>query len=385
MEEEKTALTTDLMNIVPCNPKLMSKLMSLSNAGKRDALVRKFSNTRSIQAIACRDWNSEIDVLNHIVSLEDATMTHILARPPDILLGQMTQNVCTTLLAQQLRETGWGIQIEGVTMAAQQEQSSVCSWDKVPVEDYTRAVSLTMRGDTALSWSLSRGPITPYIGAPTRVRAKRQPLQDVESYSFSQSLLQALQLRSWVKGDEGLTALMDVLIREKTDASTEELDRRKSHVYSGSITHRLPCPTMSRGGQINSTSNMASHIQINSSTATDFAKKGEDYTICFQSVFLYGQAVTSLLYRELSCLPERLAVVLHGGCCIWQIPPEVFSLVRVTYQGVPIPTAMMHLPDTENAITIEGLPTVDVPRSYSGHMAYKFAVWIFATPSSELS
>lgn len=55
VEEKKKQLVGDLMAIVPCNPKLLSKIMTLSNIGKQEALISKFSSTRSIQAVACRE------------------------------------------------------------------------------------------------------------------------------------------------------------------------------------------------------------------------------------------------------------------------------------------------------------------------------------------
>ncbi|CAG9574315.1 unnamed protein product [Danaus chrysippus] len=72
-------------------------------------------------------------------------------------------------------------------------------------------------GDPTTNWHLTRGGVPPYIGAPTRVRAKRQPLQEMESYSFTQALSQALQLRSWVKGDIGLTQLLDTMYNKRDD------------------------------------------------------------------------------------------------------------------------------------------------------------------------
>ncbi|CAB3241748.1 unnamed protein product [Arctia plantaginis] len=198
----------------------------------------------------------------------------------------------------------------------------------------------------------------------------------MESYSFTQSLSQALQLRSWVKGDVGLTRLIDSIIQEKTDASEEDLERRTAHVYSGSLTHRLPCPTMSRGGQSNSTSNFASHVRISSSTATAYAKKGEDYTICFQAVLLHSIASLNIMYQKYGCLPNRMAVVLSRGCCTWTIPPEVFTLASSTYQGVPIPTATLHIEPLQETYLPYDPPVVGLEQSYAAHMAYKFAVWI---------
>ncbi|KAJ8736970.1 hypothetical protein PYW07_000241 [Mythimna separata] len=83
----KDQLVGDLMAIRPCNPKLISKIMTLSNIGKQEALVSKFSSTRSIQAIACREWSSEIEVLQDIRSMESTMMDHILYRSPDMTLS----------------------------------------------------------------------------------------------------------------------------------------------------------------------------------------------------------------------------------------------------------------------------------------------------------
>lgn len=54
VEEKKEQLVGDLMAIQPCNPKIISKIMTLSNVGKQETLISKFSSTRSIQTVACR-------------------------------------------------------------------------------------------------------------------------------------------------------------------------------------------------------------------------------------------------------------------------------------------------------------------------------------------
>lgn len=114
------------MAIVPCNPKLLSKIMTLSNIGKQEALISKFSSTRSIQAVACREWSSEVEVLRDIHAMEETMMDHILYRPVDPILNDILLKPCLTQLAQELRERGWGLPIEGVTMPAQQEQTQLC-------------------------------------------------------------------------------------------------------------------------------------------------------------------------------------------------------------------------------------------------------------------
>lgn len=95
MGAHKDQLVEDLMAIRPCNPKLLSKIMTLSNVGKQEALVSKFSSTRSIQAVACREWSSEIEVLKEIRAMEETMIDHILYRYPDPTLSMLS--VCTLL------------------------------------------------------------------------------------------------------------------------------------------------------------------------------------------------------------------------------------------------------------------------------------------------
>lgn len=87
VNDKKKQLVDDLMSIVPCNPKLLSKIMTLSNIGKQEALISKFSRTRSIQAVACREWRSEVTVLRDIHAMEETMMDHILYRPVDPVLN----------------------------------------------------------------------------------------------------------------------------------------------------------------------------------------------------------------------------------------------------------------------------------------------------------
>lgn len=196
----------------------------------------------------------------------------------------------------------------------------------------------------------------------------------MESYSFTQALSQCLQLRSWEHGDEGLTQLLDTIIREKTNASQEDLDRRTSHVYSGSLTHRLPCPTMSRGGQSNPTSNLASHVRTSPSTATAHAKKGEDHTTCFQSVFLYGTAAPNIHHHKHGNPPERTAAATTRGRRTRTTPPEAPTPSESPHQGVTTPTATPHPEPTEESTPPHSPRTPSTETSYAAHTAHRSAV-----------
>lgn len=117
--------------------------------------------------------SSEMEVLRDIKAMEETMKDHILYRYPDSTLAKLTAVPCLTQMAQELREKGWGLPLEGITMPAQQEQTQICEWGSIPVGHYDKAISLSLEGDPTTNWHLTRGPVPPYIGAPTRIRAKR--------------------------------------------------------------------------------------------------------------------------------------------------------------------------------------------------------------------
>lgn len=67
-----------------------------------------------------------------------------------------------------------------------------------------------------------------------------------------------LELKSWVKGCDGMQDLLQTLIEEKTHLTLEELEPFTAQVYSGMLSHRLPCPALRRGAMWNGCTNVLS-------------------------------------------------------------------------------------------------------------------------------
>ncbi|CAL1672379.1 unnamed protein product [Lasius platythorax] len=141
-----------------------------------------------------------------------------------------------------------------------------------------------------------------------------------------------MELHGWVHGNPELTELIEVLIKKKTTLAIEDLQKYTAKVHSRSISHRLPCPALRRGGIANQNLNHSSFYAITSDTALEYAKRGINYTICFQSCFLYGLSILSH-YTEVGH-PITTQMGLHFSCntCTWVIPPETFTLDH-TIQG----------------------------------------------------
>lgn len=122
--------------------------------------------------------------------------------------------------------------------------------------------------------------------------------------------------------------------------------------------------------------NFSSHIRILSDTALHYAKSGTNYTICFQSAFLY--AISTLAqYQEMGLRIEgKWGLVFHQPCCVKEIPSEQFTLDQSDYEGVDLQNRIDRLrPKYEVARTVQD-SVVNGATSYSVIMARKFTLWI---------
>lgn len=370
------ALVQDLAKIRPCNPKLLNKLYALSNIGLQERWMGMFTNTRSIQQLAFKSWSDELEVIEAIRSMELQFSRYLKAKQPNKMLNEIKEAACITTYTQILREKMWGVTMEGITMPPQQEQTRIYPWEDIDKEHTRRAILYTEQDHTCLHKQTSRGRHAPYFGSMTRLRAKRAALQVVEVGSVISSIKQLMELHGWVRGNASLTKLIETLISEKTTLSVDDLKKYSQKVYSGSLTHRLPCPALRRGGMANQNLNHSSFYAITSDTALDYSKGGINYTICFQSCFLYGLSVLAHFTEMNIDQPKQMGLLFTCPTCTWVIPPESFSLDTVHYTGVPLkdPIAELHHKNIYERYPLHIQVNEDI--SYAVQMARKFAAWI---------
>lgn len=85
----------------------------------------------------------------------------------------------------------------------------------------------------------------------------------------------------------------------------------------------------------NSNLTFNSWVKIISDTATNFAKKGENHNICFQSVFLHGIQVLNHIHLKLpyQC-SKSWGIIFSCSGCLWKIGEEKFTLEKTAYEGL---------------------------------------------------
>lgn len=129
-------------------------------------------------------------------------------------------------------------------------------WEQIKEEQVPSSIMIGWTGAPQHNCFFVRGPKTPYIGSQTKVRTKRAALQVLEVGSMVENIKTILELKSWVKGSEGMQQLLQTLIGEKTYLTLEEMEPFTSQVYSGMLSHRLPCPALRRGAMWNGCTNI---------------------------------------------------------------------------------------------------------------------------------
>lgn len=258
-ETKKRQILTDLSNIEPTNPRLLNKIYSCSSLGIQEKVIAKFSNTRSIQCVATQTWVDEDSLVRQLSTMEKCIVDYYRemslstslhpATFKQIFAGHIKSKEpeCTTLVAHSLREVLWGRHIEGITMPAQQEQVKIFQWDNILEEHWPNTILMLLEEPTENRY-LERGPHNPYFGSQTQQRARKAPLQVLEVGSVVASLRTLMELLGWVQGDPNITKLIVTCIEEKTDIPIEILKKHSRQVYSGTVSHRLTCPSLQRGG-----------------------------------------------------------------------------------------------------------------------------------------
>lgn len=371
--ESETKLISDLCSVVPFNPRLLNKLYALSNVGLREKYLGKFINTSSIQHLAVNVWADEAQVLKTIHQMGQAYSRHLIGPQNSSIMGWLARHRCNTVVAQLMRVESWGTPIEGVTMPSMTELCSVTSWSDSVFTG--RSVLLTKTSAMMSPEIFHHRQGTPYFGSETNVRSKRSALQTVEVGSLVSSIKKIMTITSWIKQDPKFERFLQILITKKTTVDLPQLGSIASIVYAGSISHRLPCQGLRRGGLHNTALNFNSNWIINSDTASDFAKSGSDYNLCFQSIFLHGLAMLQM--KTLLKEPVGRVMACSFVCpdCIFALQDDNYTMQEPTYPGVHLVTKIEQLTPIERTLSsIELSPGNDpnVIESYSFAMGRRF-------------
>ncbi|ACQ94979.1 RNA-dependent RNA polymerase [Nyavirus midwayense] len=308
-KDSERLLAQDLLSIKPCHPRLANLVYSLSNAGLRQRLIGQFSNTTSLQALLVKEHEGGPRALHeHLAALDRALMYGLEERRTGPRKGSLSEQCglvapaglwCSALAAQSLRNRHWSeYEIVGVTMAAPQEQFMMVPYHELPITAYPDTLLACVESLEPNAY-LTRGRFRPYFGSKTSDKVKRGTLQIVDADKQLVALRKILTLKPWIRSQEcpHLEGLLNQLIKEKTSIPLADLEVLKDLRISGKVDHRVGNPTSPKGSMANTLLSFSSHVFITTDTATNQTRGGQDWSICYQTVFLSAISRLELLHR----------------------------------------------------------------------------------------
>nr|UZH25306.1 RNA-directed RNA polymerase [Nyavirus nyamaniniense] len=341
-------LAQDLLSIRPCHPRLANLIYSLSNAGLRQRLIGQFSNTTSLQALLVQEHEGGPRALHdHLAALDRALIYSLeekrRGRGNGCLADQCglgsTGPWCSSLAAQSLRRRHWGeYEIVGVTMAAPQEQFLLAPYSELPVEAYPDTLLACVESLEPNAY-LTRGRFRPYFGSKTSDKVKKGTLQIVDADKQLVALRKILTLKPWIRSQDcpNLEALLNLLIEEKTSIPLVDLEILKDLRISGKVDHRVGNPTSPKGSMANTLLGFSSHVFITTDTATNQTRGGQDWSICYQTLFLAAISRLELLNRFLVPVQGKWGLWTDCRGCTRPVNDHHFTLDKAPrYPGMPL-------------------------------------------------
>ncbi|UZH25300.1 RNA-directed RNA polymerase [Nyavirus gerbillisci] len=385
-KRQEQQLAEDLLRIKPCHPRLANLIYSLSNAGLRQRLIGQFSNTTSLQAILIREQeNGARSLHNHLENLDRALFALLECCRGGQLFPSLKEQCrmepdeiwCSTVAALNLRAYHWReYQPVGVTMAPPQEQFLMTPYISLPDHALPDTLLARVEGDP-YEFYFTRGRFRPYFGAKTSDKVKRGTLQIVDVDKQISALKKILTLKPWIRAqnDANLDELLNRLMVEKTSIPLADLEIIRDLRISGKVDHRVGNPTSPKGSMANTLLGFSSHVFITTDTATNQTRGGQDWSICYQTVFVSAISRLELLNRFKVPVLGNWGLWTDCRGCTRPVLDYSFTLdAPPVYSGLPL-TRKIHeltllVPSRLPPGDLEGRVGLQV--HYGRRLAYKF-------------
>ncbi|DBA13183.1 TPA_asm: L polymerase [little skate bornavirus] len=332
LTDKAEVLAEDLFSMTPKFPRLMSYLFSNANVAYGLSMIDKFQKSSTIisisQGINMRSLVEESHEFKKKVIKSIEAPNKCGLNILDYLSG------CTVHCADRLRFDTWGVKLEGTTFPFIGEQFSMSTC--IEPEEIANSILFSIPVTLHSSDITRRGQYPLYLGSRTFVKVNRGAITGLPSGrlgAMSENLVSIydwLRLRSGALG-QNIKTLLDVMISEK-GINIPELPI----ISGGTLTHRLPCANDDRTGLSGSMNLISTHARFTTDFMSNYAKSQDDYTLHFQSAFIYGMNTLSGQLHTGTLNAGTYYLTLSCPTCTSLITEEGFTLTRQPqYQGTP--------------------------------------------------
>lgn len=154
------------------------------------------------------------------------------------------------------------------------------------------------------------------------------------------------------------------------------LEEVSDKVVGGVVSHRLPVAARPRGSMINNLFTASTHGFAITNTATAYAKRAEDYSICFQSILLLSLYKTTRHCHVTTTMTSSLAAEFTCPGCTVVVNTEHFSIPSShVYTGIRGPSFVSELHVVNRNLLQSGGPQ-DPRLTFSIYQAFHWAQFV---------
>lgn len=336
---ESEKLIETLTHLRPMSLKLGAAIYELSNVAVRERVLGQFHTSSSVLQLAKQHTSFAVES-QEAKRCDKVSLDHLTSKGKgeSKVVQWIGEHKCPTEVMDSVRCEVTGVDLTTPSAPAPQHQVLIRRWEEVPMNWIPCTLKVTVDDHIELH-DIVRGNKSSYIGSDTKVKKHKSPVALISPSSTDRCALDLGELLSWVGSCPNLRELLTTMIREKTYSSPELVEAAADSVAGGEFAHRGQVSTLAPGAHINYDPSIMSYITINTDTATNFAKKGGDFTIMFQCIKIY---VASWLIHRLrageNVVGEWGAILTCPGCTK-PIHCGDFRLdTQPTYQGFSLGT-----------------------------------------------
>ncbi|AMK09260.1 RNA-dependent RNA polymerase [Drosophila unispina virus 1] len=338
-------IVSDLSTMQPLFLPICHEIIRFSNAGCLLTLSNKLTNISTITRVISEDTGCDFLFISQLNTQDiiNELQNRKISNPKETIQLLEAPNICPKGLADWLRETMWGLDLQSPSKPPPTHQFLLKSYDRIPanIRDNTIVITTTDHlKQCDISGLLTRGTYQSYIGNKTNEKFVKPIIELSIRDSPFKNYKGLATIKSWTEkmGAENLRNLVLNLMSEKIPdlpeiVQTLDVESICPIITGGNIVHRLKAANEQRVGIRNTNSTIGSHVRYSTNNLTRYTKGGDDTLLHFQTAFLYSECQIALLKITNNPIYPQYGLIINCEKCTEDVTVVKFDLKKqIHYQ-----------------------------------------------------
>nr|WPR18824.1 MAG: RNA-dependent RNA polymerase [Rhabdoviridae-like virus 2] len=297
VKPNQTELATYLSQMTPkLNPRIMHEILASTVTSRAMQVIQRINKTNTLTYLMIK--NHDRDLTKRIVTSELNYFVSVIFQITTFY--PFPEIDCSTKLSNYLRNSSWGLDITGITVASPLEAFDIYDANDTACNPSHSRISdgyilLKNFNETRESIDTNLGPSIPYIGSMTiqKVKGYGQTVSKTAAPVLTR-IAKLLALIGWgTDRNSNMSNALRELLKSITDINPDLFEAKFGEV-SGSVEHRFHDQAVSRGCFLPILYNESSWLSLSTSTLTKYSKGSKNVNLSFQSIMILLEGWFSL-------------------------------------------------------------------------------------------